>query len=128
MPLAGAGSTSGAVFGSGRGGNGICGPRGGRWAGVVVRGGAGDDPPSLGFGAIAEVERRLSGRRDSGTANGPGVLDTGGEVGGSGLVVWVREEDGFVADFEVDTEEGSFWERDWDRCRRASSDAFFLLS
>lgn len=67
MPLAGAGCTSGAVFGSGRGGNEVCGPRGGRGAGVAVRGGAGEVAPGgVGFAAIADVERRFRGRLGSG--------------------------------------------------------------
>jgi hypothetical protein len=63
MPLAGAGWTSGAVFGSGKGGYGMCGPRGARCAGGVLLGGAGEEVPAvLGLGAIADVERRFKGR------------------------------------------------------------------
>jgi len=74
---------------------------------VVFRGGAGEVPPSRGLDAIADVDRRLRGRRGSGmTASGPGVLETGGEVGVSGLGVWVREEDGFEeGGFDVDGED-----------------------
>lgn len=38
IPDAGAGGTSGAVLGSGSGGCVVCGPREGRWMGVVVDG------------------------------------------------------------------------------------------
>jgi len=63
MPLAGAGWTSGAVFGSGKGGNGICGPLAARWADGVLFGGAEEELPAvLGLGAIADVERRFIGR------------------------------------------------------------------
>lgn len=89
MPLAGAGSTSGAVFGSGRGGKGVCGPRG-RWAGVAFREVVtGEGFPSLfGFEAIADVERMFRGLRGSGVlAAGAGVLETGGERGLSGFGV-----------------------------------------
>ncbi len=133
MPLAGAGSTSGAVFGSGRGGYGMCGPRGGLCAGVVFRGGAGDEPPSLGLDAIADVDRKLRGRRGSGvTASGAGVLEPAGEVGPSVLAAVLSPllcaDGGFVADLDVDGEGASFCDSDWDRCRSANSDAFFLLS
>lgn len=81
MPLAGAGSTSGAVLGSGRGGNGIWGPRGGRWAGVVFREVIGEPFPCL--EAIADVDRRFIGLRGSGFAGGAtggvGVLEIGGD-------------------------------------------------
>ena len=105
MPLAGAGSTSGAVFGSGRGGNGTCGPRGGRWAGVAFRGVIGEEFPSLcGFGAIADVDRIFRGLRGSGVAcgaaTGAGVLETGGERGLSSFGVLPEREGGrFEEDF-----------------------------
>jgi hypothetical protein len=80
MPLAGAGWTSGAVFGSGKGGNEVCSPRGGRGAGVVSRGGAGEGAPAgLGFAAIADVERRFRGRLESGEDWETGGLATAGE-------------------------------------------------
>ena len=91
MPLAGAGCTSGAVLGSGRGGKARCGPRGARWAGVVFRGGAGEEEPPAteGLGAMADVERRFRGRRESAgeeeAAGAAGVLELGGESGCSGL-------------------------------------------
>jgi hypothetical protein len=43
MPLAGAGSTTGAFFGSGREGKDVCGPLAGREEGVVWRAGAGEE-------------------------------------------------------------------------------------
>jgi hypothetical protein len=81
MPLAGAGCTSGAVFESGKGGNEVCGPRGGRGAGVVFRGGAGEATPAgEGFAAIADVERRFRGRLESGEEEREvGGLATAGE-------------------------------------------------
>jgi hypothetical protein len=105
MPLAGAGSTSGAVFGSGSGGNGTCGPRGGRWAGVVFCEVMGEGFPSLlGFEAIADVDRIFKGLRGSGVAcgaaTGAGVLEIGGERGLSDFGVLPEREGGrFEEDF-----------------------------
>jgi hypothetical protein len=81
MPLAGAGCTSGAVFRSGKGGKEVCGPRGGRGAGVVLSGGAGEAAPAgVGFAAIADVERRFRGRLESGEEErDAGGLATAGE-------------------------------------------------
>lgn len=116
MPLAGAGSTSGAVFGSGSGGNGMCGPRGGRWAGVVFLVVTGEGPLAslFGLGAIAEVERMFRGRRSSGFAGGAeggaGVLETGGERGFSGLGVVAARDGGRLEEDLGDSE--SFWDND----------------
>lgn len=74
IPLAGAGSTSGADFRSGRGGKDVCGPRGAR-IGVGFLGAAGEeaeDPSAGRLDAIAEVERMFRGRRRSGFS-GAGV-------------------------------------------------------
>jgi hypothetical protein len=118
MPLAGAGWTSGAVFGSGKGGNGICGPRATRWAGGVLFGGAGEELPAvLGLEAIADVERRFKGRgvvaletareADCGAEG----FETGGERGLSGLELLLPllcDDDGGFGDFEIEFEEVSF--------------------
>jgi len=119
MPLAGAGSTSGAVFGSGSGGKGMCGPRGGRWAGVVFLVVMGEGPPAslFGLGAIAEVERIFRGLRASGFAGGAeggaGVLETGGESGLSGLGVLPPRDGGRLEEDLGDSE--SFWDNDCER-------------
>jgi hypothetical protein len=118
MPLAGAGWTSGAVFASGRGGNGMCGPRGARWAGVELFGGAGEELVAvLGLAAIADVERRFKGRgvvaveanrEADGGAEG---VETGGERGFSGLGVALPlpcDEDGGFGVFELEDEDDSF--------------------
>lgn len=52
------------------------------WAGVVLRDGRGEEVPSRGLEAIADVERRLRGRRGSGAdVGGAGVLESGGGAG-----------------------------------------------
>lgn len=64
IPEAGAGATSGAVFGSGRGGNDVWGPLAGFEAAIVgleVEFVVEDE--ELGLLAIADVERRAKGRR-----------------------------------------------------------------
>jgi hypothetical protein len=64
IPEAGAGATSGAVFGSGRGGNDVCGPLAAFEAvsvGLEVEFVVEDE--ELGLLAIADVERRAKGRR-----------------------------------------------------------------
>jgi len=106
MPLAGAGSTSGAVLGSSRGGKGICGPRGCLCEGVRVRMGAGETPPPPpGLGAIADVERRLGVRR--GSIDGAfGILAEDGESEFSGLGAWrmlplLCAEGGFEDNFDA---------------------------
>ncbi len=112
MPLAGAGCTSGAVFGSGRGGNDVCGPRGARCAGGVLLEGAGEEAPAvLGLDAIADVERRFKGRgvvaleTDREADGGPG-----GERGFSGFdaLLPLLCDDGGLGDFDEDDEEDSF--------------------
>jgi len=117
MPLAGAGWTSGAVLGSGRGGNDICGPRGALWAGGVLFGGAGEEVAVLVLGAIADVERRFKGRgvvaleTDREAESGGWRLETGGERGLSGfdaLLPLLCDDDGGFGDFEVEDEDGSF--------------------
>jgi hypothetical protein len=90
MPLAGAGCTSGVVLGSGRGGKGMCGPLGARWAGVIFLGGAGEEtsPAAEGLGAMADVERRFRGRRGSGGEEGATnvlELDEKSECSGLGV-------------------------------------------
>lgn len=96
MPDAGAGSTSGAVFGSGSVGKDVCGPRAGREEGVVWRGGAGDEDcdcdcaVGVGFAAMADVERRFRGRWGGvgfGDVDGGARVVVGGERGLSGLGV-----------------------------------------
>ncbi len=63
MALAGAGSTSGALLGSGSDGNGIEGDRGDRCWVPLFRGGCGEEASFVpGFDAIADVERTLRGR------------------------------------------------------------------
>ena len=133
MPDAGAGSTSGAVLGSGSVGKEVCGPRAGREEGVVWRGGPGDEEEvelGVGFAAIADVERRFKGRWAAGL----------GEVGGGAVVEVEDGETGLssldvllpllCADggLELLGEGLSFCDSDWERCRNASSEAFFLLS
>ena len=114
MPLAGAGWTSGAVFGSGNGGNDRCGPRGARWPGGVLFGGAGEEVAVLGLAAIAEVERRFKGRGVVAFAadrEADGGFETGGERGLSGfdtLLPLLCDDEGGLGDFEVDDEEDSF--------------------
>jgi hypothetical protein len=70
MPDAGAGSTSGAVLGSGRAGKEVCGPRAGREEGVVTRVGAGEEAceaeEGVGLNAMADVDRRFRGRWEDG--------------------------------------------------------------
>lgn len=132
MPDAGAGSTSGAVLGSGSVGKEVCGPRAGREEGVVWRGGAGEEDVELGvgFAAIADVERRFRGRWVAGFGDvdgGAAVEVVGGDRGlsGFGVLLPLLCADGGL---ELLGEEVSFCESDWERCRSASSDAFFLLS
>jgi hypothetical protein len=66
IPEAGAGATSAAVFGSGRGGKDVCGPLVGFGVAVdgfgVVDGGIGDVLVD-GLLAIADVDRKATGRR-----------------------------------------------------------------
>ena len=94
MPDAGAGSTSGAVLGSGRVGKEVCGPRAGAdfEEGVVWRGGAGEEDVLcvVGLLAIAEVERKFRGLWGFGEdeeEEGAASVFTGGERGLSGLGV-----------------------------------------
>jgi len=66
IPEAGAGATSGAVLGSGRGGKDVWGPLAGFEAGAVGLGvvaGVGEDVAVDGLLAMAEVERKATGRR-----------------------------------------------------------------
>jgi hypothetical protein len=66
MPEAGAGATSGAVLGSGRGGKDVWGPLTGFEAGAVGLGvvaGVGEEVVVDGLLAMAEVERTAIGRR-----------------------------------------------------------------
>jgi len=135
IPLAGAGCTSGAVFGSGSGGKGMYGPFGGgcRCAGPE---GAGEDLVPCGvFGAIADVERRLRGlgavgfMRLGDNEAGTGVEIAGGDRGlfGLGVAVPLLCVEGGLEDFG-DVGPASFCDKDCDRCRNANSEAFFLLS
>lgn len=66
MPEAGAGATSGAVLGSGRGGKDVWGPLMGFEAGAVGLGvivGVGEEVAVDGLLAMAEVDRKAIGRR-----------------------------------------------------------------
>lgn len=139
MPDAGAGCTSGAVSGEGRGGNAVYGRcwAGTRCDGVVFRDGAGDVVfPSEGFGAMADVERRFRGR----DARGLLILRFGEDA--EGLGVRCVGDGRVVSDFEgmlpllymggsfVDLGDvvDSLCDSDWDRCRGDTSAAFFRRS
>ncbi len=65
IPEAGAGVTSGAVLGSGRGGKDVCGPLAGFTAeaeSLGVEAGVGEEVAVDGLLAIADVERKATGR------------------------------------------------------------------
>jgi hypothetical protein len=100
IPEAGAGDTSGAVSREGGGGNAVYGRcwAGVRCEGVVFRVGAGDESfISEGFGAIADVDRRLSGREAVGSV----IRRFGDEAEGFGVRVvgegWVLSDLGAVS-------------------------------
>jgi hypothetical protein len=137
MPDAGAGSTFGAVFGSGSAGKEMCGAR--VWREGVAWFAAGEDADcdcdcegGVDFGAIADVERRFRGRWVVGVGFGdiigrPGV-DVGGERGVSGLGVLLPLLVDAALELLDEGEEASFCESDCDRARSANSGAFFRLS
>lgn len=80
------------------------------------------------LGAIAEVERRLSGRGGFGTGS---AATTGGERGFSALVgrPLLTIAGGFEEEvLEEDEGEDSFWDSDCDRDRKLRSECFFRRS
>jgi hypothetical protein len=127
IPEAGAGETSGAVVGSGTGGNLVCGPRLGRDAfeiglGVGIR--AGDVVLLMGLLAMADVERNTNGRRSSFTFAGT-VADEGLDCSDFSGVFVIPKPLGCTGTFGT---LGDDLEADCDRCRESFDGTSLRLS